>query len=53
MPTFKQPQKVSAAKDKTVPNQTGGTRSLGVKNDQLKALGRNRAKLANQFGRSK
>lgn len=53
MPTYKQPQSVSPAKDKTVPNQTGGTRSLGVKDATLKSLGRNRAKIANQFGRSK
>lgn len=53
MPTYKQPQSVSAPKDKTVSNQTGGTRSLGVKDAALKALGRNRAKIANQTGRSK
>ena len=44
---------VATSKDKTVGVTKGGTRSLGVKNDQLKELGRNRAKIANQFGRSK
>ena len=53
MPTYKQPQKVANGKVPTVGTDKGGTRSLGVKNDQLKELGRNRAKIANQFGRSK
>ena len=37
----------------TCPIETGGKRTLGVKDSQLKELGRNRAKIANQFGRSK
>lgn len=49
----KQPKKVSTPSVPTVATEKGGTRSLGVKNDTLKTLGRNRAKIANQFGRSK
>ena len=53
MPTYKQPQKVKTPDFYKCPVETGGTRSLGVKDKQLKELGRNRAKIANQTGRSK
>lgn len=49
----KQPKKVKTPSFYRCPVETGGKRSLGVKNDALKELGRNRAKIANQFGRSK
>lgn len=49
----KQPKKVKTPDFYRCPVETGGKRSLGVKDSQLKELGRNRAKIANQFGRSK
>ena len=49
----KQPKKVKTPSFYRCPIETGGKRSLGVKDSQREALGKNRAKIANQFGRSK
>jgi hypothetical protein len=49
----KQPKKVATPSFYTCEIETGGKRTLGVKDGQRKEYGRNIAKLVNQFGSKK